>query len=243
MHYFMNSYYYSKYGFQKNESNSRSLSRVNDILLYLDALNMCDIKNKEEYVYVDIGCSEGGITQFLGKSLGLNHVYGVDIVDESKITRIDDNNDVHMEYIKLDMTKHTEYCLPFLDESVDLITILMCLHHINKNESCIKEISRTMKKGGYLIVQEHDAQTKEDKICLDILHGMYSIVWNEVGKVEDPNFCETYESFYKSRKEWTELILSNGFEEISDLKINEKKIRGIPRNNIHHNYWAIYRKI
>lgn len=230
MHKFMNSAVYPILGFPENESNSRSLSRVNDIVYLLN-----QIVPETPQTYVDIGCSEGGITQLLGEKLGLQRVVGCDVLDESKIKRI--AGTCEMKYEKI-----VDNNLPFADASVDFATMLMCLHHVKDHEKYIEEIARVVAPGGVFIIQEHNAQTNDDKLALDILHGMYSIVWNKTGQMEDADFCETYESFYKSREEWTALLLKYGFEEV-DVNIDPRKIRGIPRNNIHNNYWAAYRRV
>lgn len=230
MHNFMNTIVYPKIGYPDNESSSRSLSRVNDIVYMLNQIG----SNNSPKKYVDIGCSEGGITQHLGKKLGLSHVIGCDVIDPLKIKQVDVA--ATMEYVKIENNK-----LPFEDKSVDFATMLMCLHHVKDHEKYIEEIARIIEPGGLFVIQEHDAQTEDDKIALDILHGMYSIVWNKTGQMEDADFCKTYESFYKSREEWSALLLKNGFEEIR-VSLDSKKIRGIPRNNIHNNYWAVYRR-
>jgi len=42
------------------------------------------------------------------------------------------------------------------DESVDLVTCLMSIHHFEDFDLMLKEIKRVLKPGGFLFVREHD---------------------------------------------------------------------------------------
>jgi ubiquinone/menaquinone biosynthesis C-methylase UbiE len=231
MHVWMNKHYYPVMGYPDVESDARSMVRVDDIMYMLKQMNI-----SSPSVYLDIGCSEGGITQLLGKELGLSSVYGIDIIDETELKKVEGTN-VDMVYIK--MSPETTV-LPFGDSSVDLITALMSFHHIKNYAEYIKEIGRILRDGGVLIIQEHNAMDEDDKIAIDILHGMYTMVWAKTGQLEDETFVDTYEANYKSRNEWTTYLENEGLHEI---KINEPaKWKAIPRKNIHNNYWAMYVK-
>jgi ubiquinone/menaquinone biosynthesis C-methylase UbiE len=227
----MNTHYYPVYGFPNNESSGRSISRVIDIQQLLNSLN----PNVYIHKYVDIGCSEGGITSELGRALGCGkeNVYGIDILPPEK------NKHQHLfQYIQIDET--TQH-LPFEDNSVCFVTAIMCLHHIKQSNVYIQEVFRILKPGGIFIIQEHNTETEYDRIKLDILHGMYCMVWAKEGYQENPRFCEEYIAWYKSKTHWDTLIRHSGF--VGCTLPYSIKYKSIPRNNTHHNFWAMYQKL
>jgi SAM-dependent methyltransferase len=228
LHLYMNTHYYPIYGYPNNESSGRSISRVIDIQQLLSLLNVYIHK------YVDIGCSEGGITAELGRAIGCGkeNVYGIDILPPEK------NKHKHLfQYIQVDADSLT---LPFENSSVCFVTAIMCLHHIKQANAYIQEVFRILKPGGIFIIQEHNTETENDRIKLDILHGMYCMVWAKQGYQENPSFCEEYVAWYKSKTQWDTLIRNSGFNACAIP--NTIKYKAIPRNNVHHNFWAMYQK-
>lgn len=146
--------------------------------------------------YLDIGCFDGGITQSVANYFGLNksHTHGVDIksCDNSNIT----------------FTQYDGKILPYADNSFDLITCLMVLHHIPENNISIllSEINRVMKPNGVLILREHDVNINTEGILLDIMHYFYDYVWTDKYEIK-----EMWKTNYKSHIEWSEKIISSGF--------------------------------
>lgn len=230
LHQFMNAHYYSIYSLPHHENNGRSLCRVLDIQSILEKY----FPNIFIYRYVDIGCSEGGITSELGKHLGcgLENVYGLDIIPPERA--------IHQTAFRYIQIHETEKRLPFMDNHICLATALMSFHHILNVEVYIEEIYRILLPGGILIIQEHDARNENDKIGLDILHGMYSMVWCGKGKRENEHFCSNYFANYKSREEWEELICSKGFTCIGVS--SHLPFKSIAKRNIHRNYWEVFQK-
>jgi ubiquinone/menaquinone biosynthesis C-methylase UbiE len=98
--------------------------------------------------YLDIGCFDGNITFAIGNYFNLqkSQINGVDIVEFN-------NRNKNITFAKYD-----GITLPYDDNSFDLITCLMTLHHIqNENLSKIMcEIYRVLKKNGIVIVREHN---------------------------------------------------------------------------------------
>lgn len=221
---YMNENYYSIYGPPNNESHSRSMCRVIDIQnIYRQVQG-----KRTPQSYLDIGCSRGTITSILSNSMKIPESYAIDIIDTNlpdiEYTRVSDNTTI----------------LPYADEKFDFITCLMSLHHIKYLESYINEIYRCLKKDGIVIIQEHDAQTFDDYIFLDILHGLYSMSWCKTGVQEDPQFCTNYSAQYQSKKSLNMWFKKAGFRKI---EIESKKYESIPWNNIFNNYWTAYKKM
>ncbi|KAF0971911.1 hypothetical protein FDP41_009607 [Naegleria fowleri] len=146
---------------------------------------------------LDIGCSEGSITQAVGHELGLTkeNIHGCDVRDIGKTY----TNDFTFHLIS-EQSNH----LPFANNSFSLVTALMSFHHIKNVEETIKEVYRILEPGGALIIREHDCSPPETSLTLDIMHGLYSLVWSSPREM--PNFCSEYFAEYRSSDEWTELI-------------------------------------
>jgi ubiquinone/menaquinone biosynthesis C-methylase UbiE len=150
--------------------------------------------------YLDIGCFDGNITFAIGNYFNLqkSQINGVDIVEFN-------NRNKNITFAKYD-----GITLPYDDNSFDLITCLMTLHHIqNENLSKIMcEIYRVLKKNGIVIVREHNTNKHIEYTALDIMHKFYDYVWSPTDKWSD-----SFENGnYKSHNQWTDLFINNGFE-------------------------------
>lgn len=242
IHTFLNTHLYPIDKYPNNENDDRADSRVDDIGKLISSVsNSISIDN-----FIDIGCSEGGITAKLGNYFGLRpqNIFGIDIrVPKSTngFTFIQTNLD----------NQH----IPMEDNSISFATALMVLHHTNNPENLISEIYRVLKPGGMFLIREHDIDDNIDidgKIFLDILHGLYSISWAKEGFQENPDFCNNYYAVYRSREVWTEiiekhklkLVLNNNdlqyFYNYCKVKRQYTKFNWI--KNPYHYYYALYQK-
>lgn len=173
-------------------SEQRSTRRANDIVNLLP-------KEFTPSSYLDIGCSEGSITADLATVLGVPNVavYGCDV------------KDVYTTDFTFTRLEPTTTTLPYGDSSMDLITVLMVLHHIPHSDTTIKEMYRILRPGGYLVIREHDINDYRLNVLIDIMHGFYSLVWYQVK--ESPAFCTTYYAKYRSLDEWESSMHDVGF--------------------------------
>jgi ubiquinone/menaquinone biosynthesis C-methylase UbiE len=240
IHQELNTNYYPFYGFPNNESIDRADSRIKTIQKMLDS-----IRYKPE-VYVDYGCSEGCITSTMAEVLQLSkdNVYAFDIKEPKNLKNI--------QFIQLSKDNSN---IPLESEKVDFITCLMVLHHIMEPINQIREFFRILKKGGILIIREHDIDSSTDRDAhkfLDILHGLYSISWAKTGNQEDPNYLENNFANYHNREFWDNMIESNGFKRLQNTDLDyEYNISKVDRDyqsskkikNQYYAYWAIYQKI
>lgn len=240
IHQELNANYYPFHGYPTNESVTRADTRIKIIEKMLNSITY-----KPE-VYVDYGCSEGSITSTLANVLSLprENVYAFDIKEPTNLDNI--------QFIQLSKDNSN---IPLPNEKADFITCLMVLHHISEPINQIREFSRIIKKGGILIIREHDIDSDTDKEAhkfLDILHGLYSISWAKIGEQEDANYLENNYAHYHSRESWNSMIESVGFKRVvneeldrnynmSKVERNYSSSKKIP--NQYYAYWAAYQKI
>jgi ubiquinone/menaquinone biosynthesis C-methylase UbiE len=160
-------------------------------------------------MYLDVGCFRGDITRTIGDyfNLGKNNIYGIDIkkyIDTSDFT-----------YIVYD----GQY-IPLEDNTFDLVTCFMILHHIPPQNLNIllREIFRVMKSGGKLILREHNAESA-DKNLLDVLHEYYDYV------LDRRNKWELNKNYYNNNIYWATKFSEAGFvcDLMPEFKYNSKK--------------------
>ncbi len=147
--------------------------------------------------YLDVGCFQGDITISVGEHFNLDktQIYGIDI----------------KKYIETNNFTYTVYnglCIPYADESFDLITCFMVLHHVPAEnlKTLLGEIYRVLKPEGTFIIKEHDA-TGNDYLLLDVLHEYYDYVLNPTRTWEESA------ANYQTHKYWTQKIIGAGFKQ------------------------------
>lgn len=186
---------YNVANIDKEKLEKRAKNRAKDIKHLLP-------KDYIPKTYLDIGCGDGSITSAIASMYDIpkKKAFGI---DEREIT---DNTSFTFHKSEGETSD-----LSFLkDKSVDLVTAIMSLHHVKDIKGMMKEISRVVKPGGYVIIREHDVTSPDFSIILNIMHGLYALVWSN--PMEDPDFLETYYASYKSDKEWRALFSSFGFQ-------------------------------
>ena len=160
--------------------------------------------------YLDIGCFDGSITNSIARYFKLNKLqtHGVDIKSYGK--SVGDS-----EYDDITFTEYDGKILPYSDDSFDLITCLMVLHHVPEENlnTLMSEINRVMKPNGVIILREHDVNKNVERKALDIMHHFYDYVWSgdHWNDESNDNVTIQWQTNYKSNIEWTELFMSNGF--------------------------------
>lgn len=99
-------------------------------------------------ILIDIGCGEMPFKQFIMESSGIDHYWGLDIVQNRRGT------------VNVLMDSATE--LPIMNNCADIVFLNSVLEHINEPFDVLKEIYRVLKDGGYVYVyvpfmwQEHE---------------------------------------------------------------------------------------
>ena len=111
--------------------------------------NLTKYELNESGIMLDVGCGEG------------RHIFGImQEHPEMKCIGLDmDNDSLHKaeegyEYFKsisnvgAEFLKGSDYSLPFLDNSLDLIVCSEVLEHLHQYNDAVKEIHRVLKPGG-----------------------------------------------------------------------------------------------
>jgi ubiquinone/menaquinone biosynthesis C-methylase UbiE len=145
-----------------------------------------DLQNINKYL--DIGCGNGSFAISLGQLLKLtkNNIVGVDLPDFSE--QGDWGRTRNMDKFTFKELIYNEP-YPFEDNTFDLITAKMVLHHVQNLDFTIKEIKRILKLNGLLIIVEHDSFTYADYMINDIEHGFYMNVFDI--NANEENFLDT----------------------------------------------------
>lgn len=208
LHKNMNKIFYDIFGPPNILTEGRANSRVDDIKKIFNSIdNVPMIEN-----YIDFGCGEASITEAIANEISASNVVGMDIKPLKTPVNF------HFVELQPDIAK-----LPGDNNSTQLITCFMVLHHLKNPDEYIQEFSRLLRSGGILLIREHDIQGNEDldgKLIIDILHGFYEVVWAKMGEQENPDYLKNYFANYKNRANWTTLIESNGFKRINNSEIN-----------------------
>lgn len=192
------------------KKNNREINRILEIK---KIINLTGYKN-----YLDIGCGDGTITQKIGEYMNLKkeNINGCDIIHCN-------NNNITFKLLGESLSA------PYSDNSFDIITLFMSLHHISYDISFfIKEIYRITTNNGIVIIREHEVNDENLKILLDVMHGFYAMVYND----EMRDFRDHFAN-YQNDEYWSSLFVKNGF----------KKIKSTYPKGPWNYYYAIYQKI
>lgn len=166
------------------------------------------IEIKKSINYLDVGCNEGNITKTIGEYLKAKTIEGCDIVDSLK----NRNFNFHL------LEDHEKYSLThYKTSSKDFISTFMSLHHIEELETEIKAIYRILKKDGVFLIREHDLDSDNLCVALDLMHAFYDYVWKKPEVKEGivlPSFRNHFANYY-SQNMLREIIEKCGFKEVS----------------------------
>lgn len=105
------------------------------------------------------------------------------------------------------------------DDSVDLVTCHIGLHHCTPDllDGYIKSIHRILRKGGLLIMRDHDVKTTEMATFVSLVHTVFNL---GLGVTWETDSSE-YKSF-KSIDEWSKIISSYGFKDSGARILQDK---------------------
>ena len=115
------------------------------------------IKLSKSSKILDFGGADGRSIAKLGSKIGTKHIYVVDTYDYPN---------------KADGVTFKSDLSDFEDSSIDLVSSLMTLHHIEDLEYIIKELHRVANK--WLIIKEHDISVGSIEADVeDVMHNIY----------------------------------------------------------------------
>ena len=122
---------------------------------------------------LDIGCADGSLTTGIAKAFKISkkNTFGVSLGewDEGRGVKSTD-----LDFIYTPITE--DGTLPFEDNSFDLITLQMTLHHVSEYQTMMHEINRVLSSDGYLYVRDHDVMNRSFELAVIIQHELYDIV-------------------------------------------------------------------
>ena len=198
--------------------------------------------NKKIKNYLDVGCLDGNKTEMTGKYLGLKKkdIYCLNLEsDKTFIGGKQSKNIIFKTYNGIEN-------FPLEDNFFSLITYDSVLHHVENIDHVLKETHRILRKGGLLLVREHDARTDFDKMLCDISHINFrylpfesqkaSLRGEEIIDIKDIEQTGNYIS-------WLELnyiITSHNFTLKNHIK---DPIYKNELNNVTRTYYSLYQKI
>lgn len=178
-------------------TSSRDDGQAKNILKYVkNYLKPNTIKN-----YLDWGTSYGGLAIAVAKELKIpnNNIIGVE-VNKSAVEK-------HLKMFKVEkplfryifIDPNSNSSIEVENNSQDLITSFMVLHHVQNLDYVLDEIQRVLKPGGYFLIKEHDCWNVMDGMLIDIEHSIYRIlVDNEKSEqfLDPKSYYFRYMNFY-----------------------------------------------
>lgn len=214
----------------KTENTEKAFDRgENRSKLIQSSISMARVKENtildKVETYLDYGCGDGEITRSVQKKLELDpkNVYCSDIKQYPSL--------VNMQFIK------SEYGSPLKleDDTMDLITSQMVLHHIDDKylEYVLRDLYRIMKPGGVLLVREHDAPSNLNENqsfhkVIDITHDIYDyVIEAEMSWKDKDDYYAKYRPV-NGTTGWDETISRVGFKTTTYQKKTNRDIQTNP---------------
>lgn len=164
------------------------------------------LSHKHHYKLLDYG---GGSGEF---AAALQQLYQFDV------TNVDVNNwlSLQHEYKHQNITYNfiTDINIPSVDDaSMDVVCMMQVLHHLSQPDATLQEIHRILKVKGYLFLREHDCQTLEDQLVIDLEHLIYEISYRN-----NIDASYNYSAKYWSKRCLYKLLSNLGFHFVADDK-------------------------
>ncbi len=218
--------------YQEGGVDNRAQYRLKEITSFLPHINeynqiLRNASSRGGIEFLDFGGNDGSLSYEFGKFLNLKK--------EQIISADIQNLDVSKVHDVTYLTLPISGTLPFVDNFFSIITCFQVLHHIEDVIPVINELARVIKKGGILVLREHDNSTPQDKMLSDIEHCVYEVV-----RKDPPNisYLNTYYAWYKTRDWWIDTLNRAGFSYIQEKGFKYP----YPRNNPTKYFYAAFIK-
>lgn len=162
--------------------------------------------------YLDLGGGNGTVSFAVGTELGLEEE---NIICADINTWFDDPDRTQkVTYVILDEDKD----LPDgkdeefeHDGEFQLITCFQSLHHMKNVNGRLISCRRINKKGGAIVIREHDCINDDMRMLIDIEHCIFELVLKEYNQ----KFVDSYFADYKSKQQWHDIFRALGYKYIS----------------------------
>jgi ubiquinone/menaquinone biosynthesis C-methylase UbiE len=146
------------------------------------------IKINRNAKYLDIGCGDGRKTNLISKIFNIkkHNVYGTDIEIWGPYLS---NKKFNFDFKYILKNEKLDY----LDNSFDMITCILTLHHIKNLDVIISEIHRILKPNGIFILIEHDILNYMDNLIVDIQHTFFAFLYdNNKNYIKNPYYSNYF---------------------------------------------------
>lgn len=153
---------------------------------------------------LDIGCGDGSITSSLCSRLPNAIGHGVDIQDPSQTFK---DPFYDLDYIQI---SETDTVYPYEDGVMSLVITSESIHHI-RNISLVNSLLKKVRRGGLLLIKEHDVTNRDTADYLHIRHFLDTVL---IEKKKPEEFMEHYFARYTTRRSLRDAITSQGFRTV-----------------------------
>ena len=217
-----------------SRKDKRNAKRASEVYKYLtDALKKYNKSiGGDQYCHLDYGGNDGSVASEFAKitKLDKTQVFSADV--ETWLGNKKNNLFDNITYTMLSENQKLSN-VHYKPESFDSISLLQVLHHVEFVDFHLKEIYTILKPGGIVVIKEHDCDSLTTQLLIDIEHMIHETVEPEV---ENTKILTSYAAFYKSFEQLDKMMVSIGFELVSeDYNFN-------PKYNPTRYYFVTYRK-
>lgn len=159
---------------------------------YDDWLNKYTKLFRKDFKFVELGCGRAYCSNYL-ISEGFSDVIATDF--SSEVLKMVQKENKDLQTMLFDMTGG----LPFGDNSVDVVIADLCLHYFDSEMTkyIIKEISRVLKKDGYLLVRVNSTKEVQKKNNLEKIEYNFYFEGNIYKRYFDEEDCYYYFKNFK----------------------------------------------
>jgi ubiquinone/menaquinone biosynthesis C-methylase UbiE len=109
------------------------------------------LRYNPEAKILDLGCDDGEWTLKIAKKVKTRNIHGIEIIEE----KINLCKEKGIMAKKGDLNKK----FPFENEEFDIVHANQVIEHISDLDNFLSEISRILKKGGYIIISTENASS------------------------------------------------------------------------------------
>jgi len=197
----------------------------NIVRIYKKNYNNTDLS---KLVYMDIGCGSGNKTLNMANNLKLDisNVYGADISNWGPYNQ--KKYDHKFNFIKIEND-----IINIKDNSIDLCSCILMLHHVKNLSKILQEIKRIMKPNGILILIEHNNFDDYDNLILDVLHMLYGYLYDKNNRyLVEPDYAK-----YHNYVEWNFLLDEHNFLNLESNPLFTELSNNIRYDNIFYSFY------
>jgi SAM-dependent methyltransferase len=146
------------------------------------------------HTFADVGCGTGLVTAGLAQAWKLprDRAFGIEVFERSQAADV---------FTRLPFEKRH---IPLDDNSIDLATLIMVLHHDPDPPRLLAEVFRILHRPGLLLVRDTDANSPELLLFNHVMEQLYFRVFNRLPSVPNP-------WTHRSAREWADMFRATGF--------------------------------